>query len=247
MDIADVLARFPKARPGLPEAYRRIYDEFYYKNREGEYATTSASKRLESWLHRKVAADRKEGDQLSTLEIGAGTLNQLPYEPDGGAYDIVEPYAALVERSRFKERIRNRYAALAEVPTDARYDRITSVAAFEHLEDLPATIARAALLLRDGGTLRTSIPNEGRLGWRAGTMVTGTEFYLRFGLDYQVLMRHEHLNTADEIEAVLGHFFKNNKRSIFGMGKTFAFYRFYESSAPDRARAEAYLAGRGLA
>lgn len=246
MKIEAILARFPKVRPELPQAYKDIYDEFYYKNREGEYATTSASKRLESWLHRKVAADRSAEDSLATLEIGAGTLNQLPYEPEGGVYDIVEPYAALVERSRHRARIRSIYAAMEDVPKDARYGRITSVAAFEHLEDLPAVVARAALLLEEGGTMRTSIPNEGRFGWRLGTMVTGAEFRMRFGLDYQVLMRHEHVNTADEIEAVLSHFFKKNARTMFGFGKTFAFYRFYESSMPDRVRAEAYLKSRGL-
>lgn len=244
MKIEAILEQFPKVRPELPQAYKDIYDEFYYKNREGDYATTSLSQKLESWLHRKVAADRQDGDTLSTLEIGAGTLNQLPYEPQSTQYDIVEPYASLIERSRHKARIRHIYAGMEDVPSQNRYDRITSVAAFEHLEDLPAVVARAALLLKEEGTLRTSIPNEGRLGWRLGTMVTGSEFRMRFGLDYQVLMRHEHVNTADEIEEVLTHFFKKNKRTMFGVGKTFAFYRFYESRDPDRARAEQYLRAR---
>src|SRR4051794_4757572 len=52
-----ILSRFPKQRPLLPDAYRRIYAEHYRRNREGESPASSLSQKMESWMHRKVAAD----------------------------------------------------------------------------------------------------------------------------------------------------------------------------------------------
>ncbi len=75
--------------------------------------------------------------------------------------------------------------------------------------------------------MRVARPNEGTLMWKLGTMVTGYEFKKKYGLDYQVLMRHEHVNTADEIEEILNYHFKNVKCSLFGLNKKIAFYRFY--------------------
>ena len=86
---------------------------------------------MEGWLHRPVARDvaRHVGDggagdvvlRKTTLEIGAGTLNQLPYEPAGPACDIVEPFAALYEGSPHLHRICHIYADIAAVPPDHRY------------------------------------------------------------------------------------------------------------------------------
>jgi len=241
MDIRTVLKRFPKERPELPGAYKAIYDEFYFRNREGQYATTSLSQKLESWLHYQVAKDVKKDGPKTTLEIGAGTLNQLQYEPRGARYDIVEPYKKLFEHSPLAARVTTVYNDINEVPSKMRYERITSVATFEHILNLPEVVARSALLLAPGGTLRTSIPNEGRFPWYLGTLVTGTEFRMRFHLEYQVMMHHEHVNTADEIEEILGYFFAENRCAVFGVSKGLSLYRFYESSKPNLASARAYL------
>jgi predicted SAM-dependent methyltransferase len=88
-------------------------------------------------------------------------------------------------------------------------------------------IEKAVTLLKPGGRMRVAIPNEGTLMWRLGTMVTGYEFKKRYGLDYQVLMKHEHVNTADEIEEILKFYFKNVRCSVFGLNKKLAFYKFY--------------------
>ena len=93
-DLATVLARFPKTRPILPPKLQAIYTQQYLENRAGATPASSASQTLERWLHRQVAADVAAGP-LPTLEIGAGTLNQLNFEPANPAYDIVEPFEAL--------------------------------------------------------------------------------------------------------------------------------------------------------
>lgn len=234
---------FPKVRPHLPEAYQRIYAQHYKDNRTGQTTASSLAQRMERWLHTRVAADLAgKTSGLTTLELGAGTLNQLDHEPAVGPYDIVEPFTSLYADSPLLSRVRHVYADIAEVPADARYSRITAVATFEHICNLPEVIARSALLLDPGGTMRVSIPSEGTPLWTLGWMMTtGLEFRLRHGLDYGLLMRHEHVNTAAEIEDLLRHFFKRVDRSVFGLSRALSLYQFYECGGADIQRCREYL------
>ncbi len=229
----NLLAAFPKVRSTLPPAYAAIYVEQYKSNRAGETAAASLAQRLEGWLHRQVAADVAGAAGGATLELGAGTLNQLPYEPQTAPYDIVEPFTALYEGSSLLGRIRDAYADIGEVPPTHRYDRITSIAMMEHALDLPLVLARAACLLSPGGVLRTAIPAEGGLLWSLGWMMsTGLEFRLRRGLDYGVIMRHEHVNKATEIETLTKMLFRKVRVRSLGIGRQFSLYRFIEARDP---------------
>lgn len=234
---------FPKTRPELPPAFQAIYAAQYKENRDGGSKAAGLAQKMESWMHRKVAADVATGPDRSTLEIGAGTLNQLQYEPHAKPYDIIEPFHSLFEDSPYKERIRNAYDDISEVPADVKYDRIISIAAFEHICNLPEVIARAGLMLADGGQLRCGIPSEGTIMWKLGyTMTTGLEFKRKHGLDYEVLMKHEHVNTAREIEDVLRYFFGKVQVRVFGVLRAISLYQFYECSEPRAERCCEYLA-----
>lgn len=226
---------YPKERPPLPQEIQDIYSTHYKSNRDGDTTASSMAQKMEAWLHRQVARDldAAAGQDVSTLELGAGTLNQLPHEPQVGPYDIVEPFQSLFDSSPLLERVRNVYSDISEVPTEARYDRITSVATLEHICDLPNVVARCGLLLKDAGVFRAAIPNEGTLLWTLGwKLTTGLEFRLKHGLDYGQLMRHEHVNTAADIEAVLDAFFQIDECKVFGLSKSLGLYRFYACSRP---------------
>jgi SAM-dependent methyltransferase len=233
-DLATLLARFPKTRPALPPRLQAIYTRQYIENRGGETPAASLSQRMEQWLHRQVAADVKTGAVAgATLELGAGTLNQLAYEPASEAYDIVEPFEELYRGSALKARVRTVYADAADVPGDRTYARITSVASLEHICDLPLVLARAARLLAPGGTLRAAIPSEGGFLWKLGWMcTTGLEFRLRHGLDYGLMMAHEHVNDAREIETLLRALFEDLEVRSFGIGRQLSFYRFLAARRP---------------
>jgi len=228
-----LLSRFPKARPALPPAFQAIYAAQYKENREGDSAAASLSQRLESWMHRKVAADVRDGQAVATLELGAGTLNQLPHEPSSAPYDIVEPFASLFEGSPRRPRVRDVFADIRDVPGHRRYGRITSIAALEHICELPYVLARSAALLAPGGVFRAAIPAEGGLLWKLGwSLTTGLEFRLRHGLDYGVMMAHEHVNTAAEIEALTRAMFAEVAVKSFGIGRQLSLYRFIEARKP---------------
>ena len=233
-DLAARLDRFPKTRPSLPTKLAEIYTRQYLENRGGETPAASLAQRLERWLHHQVAADVKNAASSgATLELGAGTLNQLAYEPTGGAYDIVEPFEALYCDSPRKGAVRATFADIREVPQAPVYARITSVASLEHICDLPFVLARAARLLAPGGTLRAAIPSEGGFLWTLGWMATtGLEFRLRHGLDYGQLMAHEHVNNAREIETLVRDLFEEVDVKSFGLGRQLSLYRLIAARRP---------------
>jgi hypothetical protein len=234
---------FPKTRPPLPKEIAAIYATQYKSNREGKTAASSLSQRFESWMHKQVAQDvARDSIPKTTLELGAGTLNQLSHEPELGPYDIIEPFKELYTNSPILKRVRNVYSDISEVPLTARYDRITSVATFEHICNLPQVVARAGLLLAPGGNLRTAIPSEGTPLWTLGwKMTTGLEFRLKHGLDYGQLMKHEHVNKAKEIERVIRYFFKQVEGRVFGVAKYLSLYQFYVGKNPDLSRCQQIL------
>jgi len=238
-----ILRNFPKKREELPPEFRSVYEMHYKINRQGATKATSLSMRMERWLHAKVAEDVQDEKSscLETLEIGAGMLNQLPFEPCVLNYDIVEPFEELYRGSSDLGRVRRIYHNIDEITGGTRYARITSVAAFEHILNLPEVVAKAVTLLEKTGSLRVSIPNEGTILWKLGTFITGYEFNRMYGLNYQTLMKYEHVNTADEIEAVLKYFFHSVSTRVFGVNKRLAFYRFIECTGPDFDKAEKYL------
>ena len=233
--------QFPKSRPPLPADIEAIYSAHYKSNREGETTASSLAQRMESWLHKQVAKDVSGVDApgLRTLELGAGTLNQLQHESSGNAYDIVEPFSELYTDSPLLGRVRHVYSDITEIPAGSSYDRITSVAVLEHICDLPQAVARSGQLLEENGCFRAAIPNEGSFLWALGwKLTTGLEFRFKYGLDYGLVMRHEHVNTAREIEQVLDYFFADVSRKVFGLSKSFSLYHYYECRSPrlDRCR-----------
>lgn len=202
-----LLATYPRTRPGLPRESRESYVEHYRSNRAGKQGLSRIVARLESWMHRRVA----EGAAgASVLEIGAGNLNHVRYHPDAAVYDAIEPFRELWEDSAYRAQVRRIYTDLAEVPPAERYDCIVSVAVLEHLTALPWVLARSALLLREDGSFRAGFPSEGGVLWGlAWRLTTGLEYRLKRGLDYGAIMRHEHVNTSEEILALLGYFYEN--------------------------------------
>ena len=239
---------FPKTRTPLPESYKEIFARHYLENREGVTRSSSVSKWMESWMHVQVAKDLGEASKAvgPTLEVGAGTLNHLPYEKDVKVYDAVEPNEELL--GAFPERrgrIRNSYKDIFDIQGEKTYKRIVSIATLEHLTDLPMVIAKMGILLVENGSLRVAIPNEGTLLWKLGYSLTnGIEFKIRYKLDYQKIMQHEHVNTAGQIEEVLKYFFSLNQCRVMGVSRQFAFYRFYDCRAPIIDRCRSFLKER---
>jgi SAM-dependent methyltransferase len=238
--VEALLRTYPRVRPELPPAHRATYVEHYRANRAGKSGIGRIAMRLESWMHRRVAEDCHAE---RVLEIGAGSLNHVPYHPRARVYDAVEPFRELWEDSPNRARIGRMYGDLAEVPVERRYDAIVSVAVLEHLTDLPSILARSALLLGENGEFRAGFPSEGGLLWGlAWRTTTGLQYRWERGLDYSAIMRHEHVNTADEIVTLLAHFYERIALIRFpAPWRHFSFYTVAIARSPHIARCRELL------
>jgi len=240
-DAPEVINSYPRARPVLPEDSARIYVQEYKINRgEGGGILYRLTQKLESWMHRRIAS-RATGMRL--LELGAGTLNHLPFEKAGYVYDIVEPFRDLFADSPKLPRVNVAYATLDDVPAGVSYDRIFSIAVLEHLLELPTIVARSGQLIAPGGLFQAGIPAEGGLLWGlAWRLSTGIAYRLRTGLPYAPVMRHEHVNTAHDIITVLQWFFRDVRVQWFPFpAPHLSFYAYLEASAPDLNRCATFL------
>jgi len=114
--------QYPKIRPVLPEEYRNIYTTHYLDNREGKGIVGTMVRWMESWMHRRVAADVSDKQiNPETLEIGAGNLNHLPYEPGISNYDVAEPFLELMQSSGNNKRVRNAFTGIINVKELIKY------------------------------------------------------------------------------------------------------------------------------
>jgi len=213
----------------LSPAHQATYVEHYRANRSGQ-GVSRIVMQLERWMHREVA--RRPAETI--LEIGGGNLNHVPYHPAARAYDVVEPFRELWEDSPHRHSVRAIFGDIAEIPERAAYDQVLSIAVLEHLTDLPFLMARSALLLRQGGSMRAGFPSEGGFLWGlAWRSTTGIAYRLKRGLDYGGIMRHEHVNSAPEILQLMGYFFAQVELSRFpSPWHHLSFYTVASAAAP---------------
>lgn len=239
---SSIFRQFPKHRQPLPNEYLSIYDSEYLANRTSGGIGNWIARKLESWMHKKAATSAVIQSE-SILEIGAGSLNHLHWEEGYASYDVVEPFQKLLDTSSNLGLIRKMYGHLSEIPENQQYDRIISVAVLEHLLDLPTEIARSGLHLRDNGRFCAGVPSEGgwlwKMAWKYGT---GPGFTKRTGLNYEKLMRYEHVNTVDEIEECIRYFFGNVTMERFPLpAKSLSLYSFFMASHPNKERCKKFL------
>lgn len=235
MKIDYILNRFPKIRPRLSQNLKKIYADEYKKNRDGRTPLTYVAQKLESWMHKKAAQSSplKHLSSYDTLEIGAGTLNQLKFETLNGNYDFIEPFTMLYKNNPLLSLLRNGYKDISEIDLSIKYNRIISIAVLEHLDNLPEVLAKSIRHMAEDAVFACGIPSVGGFLWGlAWRVTTGLEFRIRTGLNYSELQKHEHLNEAWEIESVLKYFFIDVKVKRLGFGKHFSLYTYIECRNP---------------
>src|ERR1700734_2191999 len=122
----NLLASYPRKRPSLSSKHEELYVAEYKRGRSGGQGLPGLVARVEAWMHKQVC-----GGSGEVLELGAGTLNHVPFEKNVDAYDVVEPFRQLWQDSPRLSSVRQVYGDVMEIPDTRRYDRILSVAVLE--------------------------------------------------------------------------------------------------------------------
>lgn len=207
----EILNRFPKKRQPLDDKLKHIYKEIYINNRNGLGIGNKISQKLETWGHKII---EKRAEQIickNSLEIGAGNFNHLKYINYDSNYEAIEPNSWFYKDKNYNLNF-NIYKDILDIPKDKSYERIFSIFVLEHIEDLVNLISNSYNLLNKGGLFQAVVPCEGELSWYLGWRFgTGIPFYLKYKLDWGKMIRHEHVNTFEEIRYVIKYLFGNLK------------------------------------
>jgi hypothetical protein len=242
---------YPRTRPPLSQINIEHYETEYEKNRTGSGPIFALSAKFEEWMHKKIAQRRSKSPGLinhPALELGAGGLNHVKFESDDFPYDALEPLDELCRQSEKFPRINNlfdSFGALAEIENKETYARIFSTAVLEHLVDLPWVIAQSARLLsRKGSIFQAAIPSEGGFAWGfSWRTTTGLRYRLKTGGSYSSLMRHEHVNSASEIENIVRFFFTDVRIKRFPFPILHgSIYTYIEATNPKKTIIDEFLA-----
>ena len=140
----------------------------------------------------------------------------------------------LIDKRKINK-IDNHFIDIKNIPLNKKYDRIISIATFEHILDLPDVIAKAIIHLHKDGVLNIAIPSEGSFLWGLSWRIsTGVSYYLRNKCSYTPVMRYEHVNNAEEIISLLNLFFLNVRKKRFPLPFfNLSVYTYLECKTPN--------------
>ena len=151
-------------------------------------------------------------------------------------YDVVEPQLYLLESSSPADQafVANKFQSLEFLPAYYMYDKIISIACLEHVLNLEEHIYQVKSHLSSDGKFVVAIPAEGEfMWWLCWRISTGVAFWLKYRLDYGVIMRYEHVNTAKNIACLLRSSFRTVKQISFPFHlKHLRIYLFFECTNP---------------
>lgn len=155
-----------------------------------------------------------------TLEIGAGLGAHIDCENlNGQDYYTLDLRSDLV--AALAQRHPDVHAYVGDCQQrlpfdDGMFDRIIAIHVLEHLPDLPAAVDQIRRVLAPAGRLFAVIPCEGGLAYELARKVSAQRLFEReFGMDYEWLIRSEHVNVPAEIVGDLQRRFTIVRRRFF--------------------------------
>lgn len=214
---------WPKVIPPLDPQSQKICDDFmeeWHKKLGGPLGF------IDRFNHSFVRKNSPVNWQR-TLDLGAGLGEHFAFEalPD----EKVEHYQMVELRKNMAEGIRARFPRARILVSDCQerlpypdgyYDRILAIHVLEHLPRLPDCLDEVKrLLCKRAGKFLVLIPCEGGALYTMARRCSAQRYFEKaYQIPYEVFIRREHINFADEIIGELNKRFVVQKTSFFPFG-----------------------------
>lgn len=188
--------------------FANLYDESNYTS-PLQSAVMRASHRL---------AERRFQEQdyfANVLEIGAGTGEHVGFVRHGfERYVLSDLDGKTLEVAKRKLSGKFTNKLLYEEQSgeglsyvDNSFDRLIATHVLEHIIQPHLVIKEWRRVVKNGGVLSILIPTDPGVAWRLGRNLGPRKNAIAQGVDYDYLMAREHVNSCNNLIALLRHYF----------------------------------------
>lgn len=190
------------------ERFADVYDGSNYASPLQSMVMRASHRLVEKQFDETARFDR-------VLEIGAGTGEHLPFvrhqfehyvltDLDPKTLEVAKKKLAGVREGKLSFEVQA--GNTLDYPDNA-FDRVVAVHVLEHIYQPHLVIKELCRVLRRGGVLSILIPTDPGFAWRLGRRLGPRKNALAQGIAYDYVMAREHVNSCNNLVAILRHYF----------------------------------------
>lgn len=194
------------------EKFADVYDEANYSSPLQSFVMNASHKLVEKKYHSHQHFNR-------VLEIGAGTGEHISFvrhtfdeyiltDHDPKTLEVAKKkLSGIYEKNvSFETQIGNTIAF-----NDNTFDRLVATHVLEHIYQPHLALKEWCRVLKDGGVLSILIPTDPGIAWRLGRHLGPRKNAIAKGIAYDYVMAREHVNSCNNLIAILRHYFPESK------------------------------------
>jgi ubiquinone/menaquinone biosynthesis C-methylase UbiE len=196
-------------------SFSEVYDESNYESPLQATVMRASHRLVERNLDETTNFPR-------VLEVGAGTGEHFPFVRHSfEEYTLTDTDPATLEIAKRKTasdaRREHLRFELQDGSTlsyaDGSFDRVVAVHVLEHIYQPHLAIREWRRVLREGGLLSILIPTDPGVAWRLGRHLGPRRNALKRGIAYDYVMAREHVNSCNNLIAILRHYFPERREA----------------------------------
>ena len=206
---------------GEDKAWIEYCDKFYEVYDELNYSSPLQSSIMRA-SHKLV--EKAYDDQTyfgRVLEVGAGTGEHFQFvrhrfdeytltDLDPKTLEVAKTKLASTHDGKvgFEVQTGNRLAY-----SDNTFDRLVATHVLEHIYQPHLVLKEWCRVLKQGGVLSILIPTDPGVAWRLGRHLGPRKNAIAQGIAYDYVMAREHVNSCNNLIAILRHYFPKSKEA----------------------------------
>lgn len=203
-----------KAWAEYREKFSEVYDESNYSS-----PLQSLVMRASHQLIEKAFNDPTHFGRV--LEVGAGTGEHLPFVRHRfDEYTLTDLDPKTIEVAKRKLAGFDSGKVSFEVQTgtelaypDSTFDRLVATHVLEHIYKPHLVLKEWRRVLKHGGVISILIPTDPGVAWRLGRHLGPRKNAIARGIAYDYVMAREHVNSCNNLIAILRHYFPRSKEA----------------------------------
>ncbi|MGH8558236.1 MAG: class I SAM-dependent methyltransferase [Methylococcales bacterium] len=172
--------------------------------------------------HRLAEKNFKKRDHFArVLEIGAGTgehLGFVHHHFDQYVLSDLDPKTLEIAKGKLNDKFDNNLVFETQSAeglsyVDNSFDRLIATHVLEHIYHPHLALKEWARVIKHGGILSILIPTDPGLAWRLGRHFGPRKNAIAQGIPYDYVMAREHVNSCNNLIALLRHYFPERTES----------------------------------